>query len=65
MQLDFLWHELSTNYRLVLERLKTAFSVREASDIVLTKFERPANQSESVKSKRASMSQVIFDKYVN
>lgn len=63
MQLDFLWHELSINYRLVLERLKTAFSVREASDIVLTKFERPANQSESVKVKRAGMGQEIFDRY--
>ena len=63
MQLDFLWHELSTNYRLVLDRLVTAISVREASDIVLTKFERPANQSESVKVKRAGMGQEIFDKY--
>ena len=63
MQLDFLWHELTTNYHPVLEKLKTAFSVREASDIVLTKFERPANQSETVKAKRASMSQDLFDKY--
>ena len=63
MQLNYLWKELSTNYKLVLERLKTAFSVREASDIVLTKFERPANQSDAVKAKRASMGQVIYDKY--
>lgn len=63
MQLDYLWKELSTNYKVVLEALKTAFSVRGASDIVLTKFERPKDQSDAVKAKRASMGQVIFDKY--
>ena len=63
MQCDFLWKELTYSYRLVLEGLKTAFSVREASDLVLKKFERPSDQSDAVKAKRASMGQEIFDKY--
>lgn len=62
-QLEFLYQELSTGYKAVLTKLKAAKSVREASDIVLTQYERPADQSESVKKKRASYGQKYFDKY--
>ena len=41
-QLEYLFKELSTSYKSVLNALKSASSVREASDIVLTKFECPA-----------------------
>lgn len=63
MQLDFLVHELSTNFKSVLITLKTTASVREASDAVLLQFERPADQSESMKVKRAGYGQKYFDKY--
>lgn len=43
--------------------MKAAKSVREASDIVLTQYERPADQSESVKKKRASYGQKYYDRY--
>lgn len=46
-QLEFLYQELSTGYKAVLAELKAAKSVKEASDIVLTQYERPADQSES------------------
>lgn len=64
MQLDFLCHELK-GYKAVYEVLKTTKSVKEASDIVLLQFERPADQSESVKNKRASYGQEIFNLYAN
>lgn len=64
VQLNFLYKELSENYKTsVLAVLKSAKSVREASDVVLTKFERPANQSEAVKVKRASYGQTYYNKY--
>ena len=63
MQLDYLWKELNTSYKIVLNTIKSAKTVREASDIVLTKFERPKDQSEAVKVKRASYGQYFFDKY--
>lgn len=53
MQLEFLWQELTTKYKGVLSVLKNAKSIQEASDIVLTQFERPADQGVSVKAKRA------------
>lgn len=63
MQLDFLFEELSTGYASVLSTLKTATVVRTASDSVLLNFERPADQSEAVKIKRAGYGQVYYDKY--
>ena len=63
MQLGFLMQELSTSYKTVLATLKTATSVRAASDAVLLQFERPADQSEAVKAKRAGYGQKYFDKY--
>ncbi len=63
MQLDYLWKELNTSYKIVLNAIKSAKNVKEASDIVLTKFERPKDQSDAVKIKRASYGQYFFDKY--
>ena len=63
MQLSFLMQELSTGYKSLLALLKTAVTVQEASDEVLLQFERPADQSAAVKSKRASYGQKYFDKY--
>ena len=63
MQLDFLFKELSEGYKGVLNTLKTTGSVRAASDSVLLNFERPADQSEAVKTKRAAYGQSYYNKY--
>lgn len=63
MQLAFLYKELSESYKDVLADLRKATSVFAASNSVLTKFERPADQSESVQKKRAEFGQVYYDKY--
>ena len=63
MQLEFLWTELQSCTN-VISVLKSATSVKQASDIVLTGFERPANQGESVKTKRAEYGQAYYKKYV-
>ena len=62
-QMEFLAHQLSNSYKAVWSTLKTAKSVREASDAVLLKFERPADQSTTVQEKRASYGQKYFDLY--
>lgn len=46
-QLDFLYQELTTSYSQLLKILKTTSSVEEASNLVVTQFERPADQSSS------------------
>lgn len=63
MQLDFLYKELSEGYKTVFNVCKNAKSVLEASNAMLLQYERPANQSESVQTKRASYGQVYYDKY--
>lgn len=65
MQLDFLYYELSTGYKGVLSALERATSVAGASDIVLTQFERPADQSQNMKNRRAGYGQSFYDKYKN
>lgn len=63
MQLDFLYKELSGSYASVLSELKNAKTVLEASNAVLTKFERPADMGTAVQNKRASFGQKYYDKY--
>ena len=63
MQLGFLYKELSGSYASVLSELKNAKTVLEASNAVLTKFERPADMSTAVQNKRASFGQKYYDKY--
>ena len=63
MQLDFLMTELSSSYKSVLNVLKNAKTVDEASNAVLLQFERPANQSVENQKKRASYGQVYYKKY--
>ena len=62
-QMEFLAYQLSTSYKAVWSTLQTAKSVREASDAVLLKFERPADQSATVQEKRASYGQKYFNLY--
>ena len=63
MQLGFLIQELNQGYRALVAKLKTASTVREASDAFLLQFERPADQSETAKVRRANYGQQYFNKY--
>ena len=63
MQLSFLCSELETKFPDIFEKLKNAKSVREASDYVLTHFEAPADQSESVKAQRSAYGSVYYSRY--
>lgn len=62
MQLNFLWKELQ-GYTGVMAVLKAAKTVLEASNVVLTQYERPADQSAAVQAKRAVYGQVCYDKF--
>lgn len=63
MQLEFLCKQLSEDYSVVWNTCKSATSVLEASNVMLLKFERPADQSVSVQNKRASYGQTYYNKY--
>ncbi len=63
MQLEYLYKELSGSYASVLNILKNATSVLEASNAVLTGYEKPANQGSSVQAARAKYGQEYYDTY--
>ena len=63
MQLDFLWKVLNESYPAVLTVLKSADTVRQASDAVLLWYERPADQSDAVMVKRAGYGEGYLKKY--
>lgn len=63
MQLRFFVKELKESFFSVLSVLKTATTVREASDAMLLKFERPADQSEKVQKARAAYGQSYYEKF--
>lgn len=62
-QLDWLWKELTTSYKGVLKVLQNATTVKEASDKVLTGFERPKDQSEANKQRRAERGEKIYERF--
>lgn len=59
MQLEFLWNELQ-GYKVVINTFKSTKTIREASNIVLVGFERPADQSDAVKERRFNYSYDIY-----
>lgn len=66
MQLEFLVYELKNSYKTsCYNPLMQVSSVLEASNIILLKFERPANQGVTVQAKRASYGQKYYDMFVN
>lgn len=65
LQLDYLVQELSLPaYASVLSTLKTAGSIRTASDAVLKKFERPADTGDLVCAARAARGQTFYNSYI-
>ena len=53
-QMEFLAYQLEKDYNAVWKTLTSAKTVLEASNAVLLKFERPADQSKAAQNKRAS-----------
>lgn len=62
LQLDYLWQELQ-KYKTVLNAVYNATNVREASDIVMLKYEKPANTNEYMKVRRANYGENYLQKY--
>lgn len=64
MQLEYLWIELTTDYREVYNTLVKSISIQDASDIVLIEFENPKNLSDFTKKTRAKNGSVYYYKFI-
>lgn len=62
LQIAFLLKEIKT-YKTVWNTLLSAKTIKEASDIVLERYEKPANVSAAVKEKRLSYGKIYFNAY--
>lgn len=60
MQLDFFWKEINEKYQDVVEVLKGAKSVEEASDVVVLKYEIPQDHSQKVLDLRAGQGKMLM-----
>ena len=60
-QLDCLYSQISKSG--VAAQLNASSSIRQASDIFLTRYERPKDQSESVQITRAKYAQEFYDQF--
>ena len=63
MQLEFLWEELTGSYKGVLTKLKAAKSTQEASNIILTGYEKPKDQGQKVKATRGSYAKEYYNQF--
>lgn len=63
-QLEFLLFEIE-QYKAVWKAVNDGNNIREISDIVMLKYERPGTMSETAKKKRANYAQKYYDKYAS
>ena len=61
-QLNFMWEEIQ-KYKTVINTLYTATSVKEASDVVAIRYEKPEKTTEAYLQNRANYGQQFYDKY--
>lgn len=64
MQLEFLWKEMQ-NYTTMMSELKSANTIRDASNSFLFRFERPANQGAGVQDARTNYGVTYYNKFSN
>ena len=65
MQLEFLWLELNEDYPQVLDALKKAENIKSASDMILAKYENPADQGMEARLLRESYGRRFLYRYIN
>lgn len=64
LQLDYLWQELNGSYKAtVLDPLKKTATLRDATVLVLHKYEAPQDQSLSAEDARTKLAQDVLDNY--
>ena len=64
-QLLFVVKEMTTSYTSLWQLLKTTTSIKEASDAVLTIYERPADMSDKAKERRTEIGLAFYEEHVN
>ena len=64
VQLNYMWQELQTSYKTAYNAITGASNIREASDVIMLKYEKPANTSETMKQRRANYGLQFYNQFV-
>lgn len=62
-QVDFLIEEFKTKYKGLMDTINASKDIQIASNLVLTQYERPADQGIAVQKRRGDYSQLYYNKY--
>lgn len=65
VQLNYMWKELKDSYKTAYNAIINATNIRESSDIIMLKYEKPANTSEAMKQKRADYGKKFYDMFAS
>ena len=63
LQLSYLIDELSNKYKTVWLAIVNAVNIRTCSDVIMAKYERPANMSEVMKQRRAEYGFQFYSRF--
>lgn len=64
LQLEYLVSEMSKSYKTAWTAVTQATNIREASDVVMLRYEKPATTTEAAKQKRADYGKKFYDMFV-
>lgn len=62
-QLEYLVQEMSGSYKTAWNAVLNATSIREASDVIMLRYENPATKTEAMKQRRAQYGQKFYDQF--
>ena len=63
LQLKYLYQEMSQKYKSVWNAVKEAKDIRTPTEVIMLKYEKPANTSDAAKDKRVKYAQQFYDRY--
>lgn len=65
IQLEYMYNEITNSYKTVCTAIKSATNIKEASDVIMLKYEKPANTSDKMKQRRADYGQRFYDMFIS
>jgi hypothetical protein len=65
LQLEYMCKELKESYKTVYNAIINAKNIKDPSDIIMLKYEKPANTSEKMRQKRADYGKKFYDMFVS
>lgn len=64
-QLEYMYKELSESYKTVWNSIVSSKNIRETSDIIMLKYEKPSNTTETMRQRRANYGQTYYDMFAS